>query len=166
LGGEFVDDAGVGGGDSALAVDEEGDGHAFDGELLGDVVVAEDDGVVDLFFGEEGADGFPAVSVQGDADDGEATIFVFGLEFDEPGDLDLAAMAPSGPEIEKDDLALEGGELKGFAGGVEKGEVGSRLAVFFGGEIGTNWSWRGEGLPELDGTVDAAVGENARSGEG
>ena len=149
-----------------MAVDEEGDGHALHGELLGDVVVAEDHGVVNLLLGEEGADGFPAVDVQGDADDGEATIFVFGLEFDEPGDFELAAVAPGGPEIEKNNLAFEGGELERFAGGVEESEVGRGRAVFFGFEVGANGSGGGEVLQEFNGAVEAAVGEDARSGEG
>src|SRR5258708_2645296 len=102
--------------DFPVAGDEEAGGIAEKAaELVGDFVVADDDGIVhgeflavdvEAFLGDEGSDGALAVFVHRDAQNGEAFRFVLLLHFDEPRNFDVAGLAPGGPEIDQYDFAL------------------------------------------------------------
>src|SRR5260370_26907992 len=106
---EFLDDF-------AVATDEEASGITEQAaELVGDFVVANDDGIVhrkllavhgEAFLGEKRNDRGFAFLIHGDAEHGKSFRGVFLLHFDEPGNLDVAGLAPGSPEIDEDDSAL------------------------------------------------------------
>src|ERR1700674_1519449 len=124
--------------DLAIAGDEETGGIAEKtAELVGDVVAADDDGIihgeflavdVETFLGEEGSDGALAFFVHGDAENGEAFRFVLLLHLNEPGNFDVAGLAPGGPEIDEDDFAFVLGKGGAFAVQIFEGDFGGGLA--------------------------------------
>src|SRR5256885_5719961 len=85
--------------DFAVARDEKTGGVAEKAaELVGDFVVADDDGIVhgkllavdvEALLREEGSDGGLAFFVHGDADNGKAFCFVLLLHLHEPGNFDI-----------------------------------------------------------------------------
>src|SRR5437016_996267 len=134
--------------DFAVARDEETSGVAEEtAELVGDFVVADDDGIVhgkflavdvEALLGEEGSDGGLAFFVHGDAQNGKAFCFVLLLHLNEPGNFDIAGIAPGGPEIDQHDFAFvltkrgvfglqifEGDVRSGLSGGLDADLLGA-----------------------------------------
>ncbi len=154
LEGGALDDAGVGDGDAAPPIDKKGERHGFEVEAVADSFVADDDRVEHAFPGGEGADQLRSAVVHGDADNGEAFLTVLAVELDVPGQLDLAAAAPGGPEVKQDDFAAEFGEGDRFPVEVGESEVWSELAIVrrdegvWGAECGVG---QGVALPKGNG---------------
>src|SRR5207245_2525698 len=93
--------------DSAFPVDEECGRQRIDTAVqIGGRVIALLDPVVDRQLRDERLDDGPSLLVHGYSHDGEAMVFIVAFEFDEPGNLDLAWTAPSGPEIEQHHFAF------------------------------------------------------------
>src|SRR5260370_31419133 len=106
---EFLDDFAVATDEKAGWITEQA------AELVGDFVAAEDDWIVhrkllavhgEAFLGEEGDHRAFAVFVHRNAQHGEAFRGGFLLHFDEPGNLDVAGLAPGSPEIDENDSAV------------------------------------------------------------
>src|SRR5277367_52459 len=75
------------------------------------LVSANRNAVVHIVRCHERPHGLPAVFIHRDAKHGKTSVFILGLERDEPWNLDLAWTAPCSPEIEKHDPALVIGKL-------------------------------------------------------
>lgn len=114
--------------DAAFRVQNERSGQGGDtAELYADVIGSHGDGIVDAHFLDVLLNiGLFVVDVE--ADDLEAA-FVAVLQGDEVGNFRAARSAPRGPEIKKDDFALERGDGEWLA--VERGEfeVGGAIGV-------------------------------------
>jgi len=136
--------------DTALGIQKErrrqgGDAAVLDAQIIGchgDGVV--DSGFVDVFLNLGGV-----VIVDIEADDLEMVLVLF-LQSDQVGNLGAARSTPGGPEIQKDNFALEGGEGERLT--IERGEL----------EIG-----RGIGVADKadDGFVVLLRGTKARQDE-
>ena len=161
-----ADDAGDAFYDFAVARDEDAGGIAEEAaEFVGCGVVADYDGIVHLgfravdieaFFVDPGCDYLGAFFIHGDAKNGEALGGVFLLNFDEPGNFDLAGLAPSGPKVDQNYFAFVLGEGKIFAVEISQGDFGSRLA----GSVGlTGGTARGNADYAFARLAGGAVGE-------
>src|SRR5258708_5045037 len=129
---EFLDDFAVATDEKAGWITEQA------AELVGDFVAAEDDWIVhrklltvhgEAFLGEEADHRAFAVFVPSNAQHGEAFRGVFLLHFDEPGNLDVAGLAPGSPEIDEDDTALVLCERDIIAVKIFEFDFGGGLAV-------------------------------------
>src|ERR1700704_2889721 len=120
----------------AFAVNEEcGRQHANAAIALADRVLPEQDGVVYSELPGELRDvSAVGILVHGHADDLETLWAVFLLQFDKPGHLDFAWLAPGGPKIEQDGLATEIGELHALAFKRGELEVGRGLSLHLSGD--------------------------------
>lgn len=100
--------------DAAFGVQNERGGQGGDSaELDADVIGSHGHGIVDAHFLDVLVDvGLFVIDIE--ADDLEAA-FVAVLQSDEVGNFRAARPTPRGPEIKKDDFALQGGESEGFA---------------------------------------------------
>ncbi|MBZ5544035.1 MAG: hypothetical protein LAO07_10185 [Acidobacteriia bacterium] len=97
--------------DAAVAADQERGGQAQDAAVeFGDPLVAHGHGVIHLELAVKVADRLDAV-VQRNPDHHQALIAVALLEFDEPGDLNLARATPRRPKIQQHDFALLVGQI-------------------------------------------------------
>ncbi len=120
-------------GDAAFAVDHKSGGERVDFAVkLGDLLRADHHAVVDFFLLNVRLHRLPAILIERDAEHGEILILICLLKIHEPGDLDFARAAPSGPEVEQDDFASVIGQLYGLAVGVLQGEIGRGLAIGLG----------------------------------
>src|SRR5439155_19440570 len=125
--------------DFSVAGNEEARGVAEKtAELVGDLVVADDDGVVhgqfqavdvEAFLGQKRIDGGFAFFIHGDAQNGETLRFVLLLHFDEPGNFDVAGIAPGGPEIDQDNFSFVLGKRGISTVEIFEGDFGSALAI-------------------------------------
>ena len=116
------------GGDFAVAPDDESGGQSFDTSvLLADFFIAEDDRIFHVLLFEPGCDDLPAIVVHGDTENSEAAGLPFLLKFDEPGGLDFAGSAPSGPEVDEDDFTLKFREANGGTSGGFEFEVRGKV---------------------------------------
>ena len=106
--------------DAAFGVQNERSGQGGDSaELDADVIGSHGHGIIDAHFLDVLLDvGLFVVDIE--ADDLQA-VFVAVLQSDEVGNFRSARSAPRGPEIKKDDFALQRGESEGLA--VERGEL-------------------------------------------
>ena len=112
----------------AVAVDVERGGQIVDAAVLvGDLLLADEDGIVDGVFGGELHHILRVAIIHGDADDLQSLAAVALLQLDEPGNLLLAGRAPGGPEVEHHGLAAQIAELHGVS--LEIGEHEVRRVV-------------------------------------
>ena len=105
----FVEGGVEAGEDAALAVEQEGEREDLDAGAVAafSVAIGEQDGVIDLVLGDEGADGAPAGFIDGDAEEVDAAGFEFLVNLDEIGDFAAAGGTPGGPEVEQNEGAAE-----------------------------------------------------------
>ena len=123
----------------------------------GDLLLAEENGVVDGIFGGELFDILLAVIVHGDADDLQSLGTVALLEVDEPGDLLFARRTPGGPEVEHHGLAAQVAKLHRVPLKIGQHKVGR--AVSLGGRCG---SPTGEALPYRNLVLNLSQHQQAR----
>src|SRR5258708_10375994 len=118
-------------GDSPFAVDQKRRRERIDATIeLRHAIVADRHSIVQCVLLHEGCDSLPAVIIHRYTQRRIAAIFVGLLELNKPGYLDLTWAAPSGPEIEQHDLALEVGALDGHTFVVLHIHVGRALPIF------------------------------------
>jgi len=133
----LADQADVHGGNSSPAVDDEGGGKIFDTAILSrEIFIGDHHAVIDFALFEVGFDGIPTVIVEGGAEHHEVAILIGLLKLDEPGDLDLARLAPGGPKIQEHHFAVIIGKFDRLTGDVLEREIGRDLAFLFGLDSG------------------------------
>src|SRR5207247_10728870 len=107
---------------------------------LGQRLVPDYDGVVDLVLDRKRFHRLPSVVIHGNANDRKSFGLVLLLEFHVPGNFSLAAVAPGSPEIKQDDSAFVIGQSDGSTLSVAEGKVWRRLT-----QIGRRSSIGGHG---------------------
>lgn len=107
--------------DAAFGVQDEGSGQGRDAAVChADGVGSHGDGIVDASFRDVLLNLGGVIVVDIEADDLEA-VFILILQNDEIGDFGAARSTPGGPEIQKDNFAVEGSEGERLA--IEGGEL-------------------------------------------
>jgi hypothetical protein len=118
------------GGDTSVPVDHKRGGQRFQAAvLIARFVVAQHHTIIDFSFRDKGIDRLPAVIVHRDAEDFEASVFVFTLELREPRDLDHARATPGCPKIEQHHLATIIGKVNQLAVRVLQSKIGRVFAL-------------------------------------
>jgi hypothetical protein len=134
--------------DYAFAVDDVGfRPHVGVEEICGGLLGVADGDEVDVAAKQEAGVGV-GVLVDADGEDGEAGLVV--VEFEKRWQFDDAGLAPSGPEVEQDDLAAITGEVDGGCA-VGYGEIGGGLAGLGGMGAAVAGGDKGQREKEKDG---------------
>ena len=121
------------GGDSALAINQEGGRQGIDAAVeLRRVIVADQNPVIHLQTREKRLDDFPALIVHGDADNGEPFSLMLPLKLLEPGNFDFARTTPGGPEIQEHDFAAVVHEVDELAVRIFEGKIRRFVPLFVG----------------------------------
>src|SRR3954454_24341995 len=110
----------MGGGNAAMAIDQEGlrqAGRQLE-NLLDRVERAQHDRIADWMRHEVWLEGAPSLFVDGDSDRGEGRTAILLLKLHEPPHLELAPRAPRRPEVEQDDAAFVVGKPYRCAPGI------------------------------------------------
>jgi hypothetical protein len=82
---------------------------------------------IEALSADETLDGFLAIIIHGDSDDGKALVAKFLLKMDEAGNLVNATGAPSGPEGDEHNLPLIRGQIRPIPGKGGQDSVRKRL---------------------------------------